>query len=110
MKKLIKENDSYNDLDDIEDNFDIILSDFEEKEYDLNGIGLDGFFLSIEQYMNYLWSEDGFSFYFRDYEEFKQYLTSVNDYFIIYDEDELECKMTEDQLENIKNIILDSFK
>ena len=47
-------------------------SDFEEEEYDLSGIGLEGFFLSLEQYNNYLWSEDGFSFSFQDYEEFKK--------------------------------------
>ena len=106
MKKLKKVNDSYNDLADInDDNFEIILSDFEEEEYDLSGIGLEGFFLSLEQYNNYLWSEDGFSFSFQDFEEFKRYLNSVNEYFIIYDEDDMECQLTEDQLINIKNIL-----
>lgn len=106
MKKLIKHEDSYNDLQGINDNdFDIILSDFEEEEYDLSGIGLEGFYLSIEQYNNYLYSEDGFIFSFQDYEEFKKYLNLVNDYFVLYDEDEMECKLTGEQLEAIEHIL-----
>jgi hypothetical protein len=93
-------------LDDInDDNFDIVLSDFEEEEYDLSGIGLEGFFLSVEQYNNYLWSEDGFSFSFENYEELKRYLNVIDDCFVIYDEDDMECRMTEDQLDNIKHIL-----
>jgi len=107
MKKLKRENDSYNDLVDVnDDNFEILLSDFEEEEYDLSGIGLEGFFLSLEQYNNYLWSEDGFSFSFQDYEEFKKYLNLVDDCFIIYDEDDMECKLNEEQLDNIKHILV----
>jgi hypothetical protein len=107
MKKLVKHEDSYNDLQDINDNdFDIILSDFEEEEYDLSGIGLEGFYLSVEQYNNYLYSEDGFVFSFQEYEEFKKYLNSVNDYFILCDEDEMECRLTEEQLDTIKHILV----
>jgi len=106
MKK-IKQNDSYNDLDTInDDDFEISLSDFEEKEYDLTSIGMEGFFLTIEQYNNFLWSEEGFVFNFMDFEEFKKYLNSVNDYFIIYDEDEQECMITEEQLKEIGKILV----
>jgi len=93
-------------LDDLNDNFEIVLSDFREEEYDLSGIGLTGFYLAIEQCNNYLWSEEGFMFNFQDYDEFMKYLNSVDDYFTICDEDEQECQLTEEQVRHIKKILV----
>lgn len=82
---------------------DLIISEFEEKEFNLESIGLNGFFLVLEEEKSYIYSDDGF--YVEEIDKLFKLIDPNKEVFKITDEDNMELILNKEQFEIIVNIL-----